>query len=77
MPTLTCVEDLRQQYVRRVPRIFVDYAENGSYQEETLAANRRDFEAIKFDEAMPASLTGTAIPSCAALHRTDGCPALR
>ena len=48
MATHTCVEDLRQQYVRRVPRMFVDYAENGSYQEETLHANRRDFEAIKF-----------------------------
>src|ERR1043166_1489486 len=44
----TCVEDLRRQYLRRVPRMFVDYAESGSYQEETLAANRRDFEAIKF-----------------------------
>jgi len=50
MPTLTCVEDLRQLYVRRVPRMFVDYAENGSYQEETLHANRRDFEAIKFEQ---------------------------
>ena len=28
--------------------MFVEYAESGSYQEETLAANRRDFEAIKF-----------------------------
>ena len=50
MPTHTCVEDLRQQYLRRVPRMFVDYAESGSYQEETLAANRRDFEAIKFQQ---------------------------
>src|ERR1043165_6810033 len=50
MPTHTCVEDLRRQYLRRVPRMFVDYAESGSYQEETLAANRRDFEAIKFQQ---------------------------
>jgi L-lactate dehydrogenase (cytochrome) len=48
MTTLTCVEDLRQQYVRRVPRMFVDYAESGSYQEETLRANRSDYEKIKF-----------------------------
>src|ERR1041385_4708932 len=48
MPTHTCVEDLRQQYMRRVPRMFVDYTENGSYQEETLAPNPRDFAAIKF-----------------------------
>ena len=50
MATLTCVEDLRQLYLRRVPRMFVDYAENGSYQEETIKANRRDFEAIKFEQ---------------------------
>src|SRR4030095_4082529 len=50
MPTHTCVEDLRQLYVRRVPRMFVDYAESGSYQEETIKANRRDFEAIKFEQ---------------------------
>jgi L-lactate dehydrogenase (cytochrome) len=48
MPTLTCIEDLRQLYLRRAPRMFVDYAESGSYQEETLRANRRDFEAVKF-----------------------------
>lgn len=45
MPTHTCVEDLRRQYLRRVPRMFVDYAESGSYREETFAANRRDFAA--------------------------------
>jgi L-lactate dehydrogenase (cytochrome) len=48
MPPLTCIEDLRQLYLRRAPRMFVDYAESGSYQEETLRANRRDFEAVKF-----------------------------
>ncbi|HWP14021.1 MAG TPA: alpha-hydroxy acid oxidase, partial [Xanthobacteraceae bacterium] len=52
MPTHTCVEDLRRQYLRRVPRMFVDYAESGSYQEETLAANRRDFTAIKFQQTI-------------------------
>jgi L-lactate dehydrogenase (cytochrome) len=46
MTPVTCIEDLRQLYNRRVPRMFVDYAESGSYQEETLRANRRDMEAI-------------------------------
>ncbi len=46
MDPVTCIEDLRQLYVRRVPRMFIDYAESGSYQEETLRANRRDLEAI-------------------------------
>jgi len=48
MQPITCVEDLRALAKRRVPRMFFDYAESGSYAEETLAANRRDLQAIKF-----------------------------
>lgn len=48
MKTVTCIEDLRQVALRRVPRMFIDYAESGSYAEQTLRANRRDLEAIKF-----------------------------
>ncbi len=46
MQTVTCIEDLRQIAHRRVPKMFIDYAESGSYAEETLHANRRDLEAI-------------------------------
>jgi L-lactate dehydrogenase (cytochrome) len=44
----TCIEDLRMLARRRVPRAFFDYAEAGSYAEETLRANRTDMEALKF-----------------------------
>src|SRR5438045_2064153 len=47
MRTMTCIEDLRQRARRRVPRMFFDYAEAGSYGEETLRANRADLERIK------------------------------
>src|SRR6266705_4742264 len=47
MKNVTCIEDLRKLARRKVPRAFFDYAEAGSYSEETLRANRRDFEAIK------------------------------
>jgi L-lactate dehydrogenase (cytochrome) len=47
MRMMTCIEDLRQSARRRVPRQFFDYAEGGSYAEQTLAANRADLEAIK------------------------------
>jgi L-lactate dehydrogenase (cytochrome) len=47
MRTMTCIEDLRQTACRRVPRAFFDYAESGSYAEQTLAANRADLERIK------------------------------
>jgi L-lactate dehydrogenase (cytochrome) len=47
MRTMTCIEDLRQAARRRVPRAFFDYAEAGSYSQETLRANREDLERIK------------------------------
>jgi L-lactate dehydrogenase (cytochrome) len=47
MRTMTCIEDLRQRARRRVPRAFFDYAESGSYAEQTLNANRADLERIK------------------------------
>ncbi|HZO48468.1 MAG TPA: alpha-hydroxy acid oxidase [Xanthobacteraceae bacterium] len=42
-----CIEDLRQLARRKVPKMFFDYAEAGSYSEETLRANRTDLERIK------------------------------
>ena len=48
MKHITCIEDLRQLHKRRVPKAFFDYADRGSYTEETLRANRADLEAIKF-----------------------------
>ena len=47
MRTVTCIEDLRQLSRRRIPKMFFDYAEAGSYAEETLRANRADMERIK------------------------------
>jgi L-lactate dehydrogenase (cytochrome) len=48
MKTMTCIEDLRETAHRKVPRAFIDYAEAGSYSEQTLRANRADLERIKF-----------------------------
>lgn len=50
MPIVTCVEDLREVAHRKVPRMFIDYAEAGSYSQETLAANRADLQAIKLKQ---------------------------
>ncbi|HET7383463.1 MAG TPA: alpha-hydroxy acid oxidase [Pseudolabrys sp.] len=47
MKTVTCIEDLRALARRKVPRAFFDYADSGSYSEETLRANRADLEHIK------------------------------
>jgi L-lactate dehydrogenase (cytochrome) len=45
--TMTCIEDLRRRARRRVPTMFFDYAEGGSYAETTLRANRIDLDRIK------------------------------
>jgi len=47
MRTITCIEDLRQIARRKVPRAFFDYAEAGSYSQETLRSNRTDLERLK------------------------------
>ena len=39
MTTITCIEDLRKLAQRRVPRMFYDYADSGSYTESTYRAN--------------------------------------
>src|SRR5712671_2834584 len=48
MKHITCVEDLRQLHKRRVPKAFFDYADRGSYTEDTLRANSDDLQQIKF-----------------------------
>jgi L-lactate dehydrogenase (cytochrome) len=47
MKHITCIADLRELAERRVPRAFFDYADAGSYAEETLRANRTDLEKVK------------------------------
>src|SRR5476649_510994 len=47
MKNITSIQDLRDLARRKVPRAFFDYADSGSYNEETLRANRADLEGIK------------------------------
>ena len=47
MPVITCIEDLRRLAQRRVPRMFYDYADSGSWAEVTYRANEADFPGIQ------------------------------
>ena len=47
MAVITCIEDLRLQMKRRVPRMFYDYCESGSWSEVTLRANVADLNALR------------------------------
>ena len=46
MPTITEIEDLRRIYRRRVPKMFYDYTESGSWSEQTFRENSSDFDRI-------------------------------
>ena len=48
MTAIACIEDLRKKAERRVPRMFYDYADSGSWSESTCHANEDDLQAIKF-----------------------------
>ncbi len=47
MTIITNIEDLRRLAKRRVPRMFYDYADSGSWTESTYRANESDFQKIK------------------------------
>ena len=46
MPVITEIEDLKRIYKRRVPKMFFDYCESGSWTEQTFRENTSDFERI-------------------------------
>ncbi len=46
MAVITCIEDLRTLARKRVPRMFYDYVDGGSWTEGTYRANERDFQSI-------------------------------
>ena len=56
MPAITCIEDLRLLAERRVPRMFYDYADSGSWTESTYRANSADFQAIKLRQRVAVNM---------------------
>jgi L-lactate dehydrogenase (cytochrome) len=47
MPVITCIEDLRRLAQRRVPRMFYDYADSGSWTETTYRSNETELSKIR------------------------------
>ncbi len=56
MPTITCIEDLRVLAQKRVPRMFYDYADSGSWTESTYRANEADFQKIKLRQRVAVNM---------------------
>ena len=64
MTAIACIEDLRKKAEKRVPRMFYDYADSGSWSESTYRANEDDLQAIKFRQrvAIDVSTRDTKMP---------------
>ena len=69
MTVITTIEDLRQLAENRVPRMFYDYADSGSWTESTYRANERDFQPIKLRQRVAVNMenrsTATTMVGCA------------
>ena len=60
---VTCIEDLRLLAKRRVPRMFYDYVDSGSWTEGTYRANSHDFEAIKLRQRIAVDVADRTLAS--------------
>ncbi|WP_170533693.1 alpha-hydroxy acid oxidase [Ruegeria atlantica] len=63
MPIITTIEDLRRIYERRVPRMFYDYAESGSWTEQTFRDNSSDFSDIRLRQRVAVDMAGRSTAS--------------
>jgi len=63
MPVITEIEDLRRIYRRRVPKMFYDYAESGSWTEQTFRENSSDFDEIRLRQRIAVDMAGRTTAS--------------
>ena len=56
MSAITTIEDLRVLAKKRVPRMFYDYADSGSWTESTYRANEADFQKIKLRQRVAVNM---------------------
>lgn len=63
MPVITCIEDLRKLHERRAPRMFYDYADSGSWTEQTYRENTTAFEDIKLKQRVAVDMSDRSLKS--------------
>lgn len=61
MPVITCIEDLRKMAERRVPRMFYDYCDSGSWTEQTYRANTSDFDRIRIRQKVARNMENRSV----------------
>ncbi len=57
MPIITDIEDMKRLFKKRVPKMFHDYANSGSWTESTYRANEDDFQKIKLRQRIAVDMT--------------------
>ncbi len=63
MAVITTIEDLRRIYARRVPKMFYDYAESGSWTEQTFRNNISDFAHIRLRQRVAVDMANRSTAS--------------
>ena len=61
MPIITEIADLKRIYRRRVPKMFYDYAESGSWSEQTFRDNVSDFNEIRLRQRIAVDMDGRSL----------------
>ena len=62
-PAITCIEDLKVLHKARTPRMFYDYAESGSYTEQTFRENTTDFARIRLRQKVAVDMSNRSLAS--------------
>ncbi len=57
MPVITNIDDLKRIYKRRVPKMYYDYCESGSWSEQTFRENTSDFNDIHLRQRVAVGLS--------------------
>jgi len=63
MSVITTIEELRVLAQKRVPRMFYDYADSGSWTESTYRANESDFQKIKLRQRVAVNMENRSTTS--------------
>ena len=63
MPVITNIDDLKRLHKRRTPKMFYDYAESGSWTEQTFRENTSDFDQIRLRQKVAVDMTNRSTAS--------------
>ena len=63
MAAITEIADLKRLYKRRVPKMFYDYCESGSWTEQTFRENTSDFDALRLRQRVAVDMTNRTTAS--------------